>query len=143
MFVSVTANRITCAGIGLAWLLLQGIAWAQENSGWDNTALDGAGMPPLGYRAVPLLGEGHRFDSALDVIPYRNHRDEAELLVLGLKGQIWSVPSKGVKGSVKRHQVVDIREDLKNGGDGKPGYKNIRLLSGILDRDLRSTVHQS
>jgi len=146
---SVTANRITCAGIGLAWLLLQGIVWAQENSGWDNTALDGAGMPPLGYRAVPLLGEGHRFDSALDVIPYQNHRDEAELLVLGLKGQIWSVPSKGVQGSVKRHQLVDIREDLKNGGDGKPGYKNIRLLSGILDRDwperpyLYLAVHQT
>ncbi|NBQ02555.1 MAG: hypothetical protein EBU27_04905, partial [Opitutae bacterium] len=159
MFVSVTANRITCAGIGLAWLLLQGIAWAQENSGWDNTALDGAGMPPLGYRAVPLLGEGYRFDSALDAIPYRNHRDEAELLVLGLKGQIWSVPSKGVlqgkpeillKWKTTNHNGCDLQWGPKDGflyisaGDGSvqgdPGKigQQVHVIRGSI---LRLDVH--
>ena len=67
-----------------------------------------AGMPPLGYRAVPLLGEGHRFDSVLDAIRYRNHQNKAELLLLGRKGQIWSVPTDGMQGNLKRYQLANL-----------------------------------
>ena len=136
------------AGTGLALLLVQATTWGQGHGGWDNKALDGAGMPPLGYRAVPLFGEKYRFPSVLDVIPYQNHRDEAELLLLGQKGQIWSVPADGIKGSVKRHQLANVRAHFKDRPDGKPPYRNFQLLSGILDRDwpkrpyLYLAVHQ-
>ena len=119
----------------MALLLLRGIICGQGHAGWDNTALVGAGMPPLSYRSVPLLGEGHNFPSVLDVIPYRNHRDEGELLILGRRGQIWSVPRSGVQGSLKQHQVAYVSEDFKNRIQGKPPYRNFQLLSGILDRD--------
>ena len=125
-----------------------GIVWGKGRVGWDNAALDGAGMPPLGYRAVPLFGEGNRFPSVLDVIPYQNHRDEAELLILGRDGQIWSVPANGVQGSVKRHLLANVRDDFKDGRDGKPPYPKFQLLSGVLDRDwpkrpyLYLAVHQ-
>ena len=125
-----------------------GIARGQGRVAWDNAALDGAGRPPLGYRAVPLFGEEHRFPSVLDVIPYQNNRDEAQLLILGWKGQIWSVPANGVQGSAERHLLANVREDFKDGRDGKPPYKNFQLLSGVFDRDwpkrpyLYLAVHQ-
>ena len=125
-----------------------GIAWGQERVGWDNVAVDGAGRSPLGYRAVPFFGEAHRFPSVLDVIPYQNTREEAELLILGWKGQIWSVPANGALGSVERHLLANVREDFKDGRDGKPPYRHFQLLSGVLDRDwpkrpyLYLAVHQ-
>ena len=88
-----------------------------------------------GYQAVPLLGEGYRFHEVLDVIPYQNHRDEAELLMLGRKGQIWSVPANGMQGSVEQHLLMNLSAHFKDGGDGKPRYKNFQVLSGVLDRD--------
>lgn len=78
----------------MALLLVLSVVRGQGHLEWDNTTFDGAGMPPLSYRAVPLFGEGHRFHEVLDIIPYQNHRDEAEMLILGRKGQIWSVPGQ-------------------------------------------------
>ena len=118
----------------MALLLLRGIICGQGHVSWDNTALVGAGMPPLSYRSVPLLAEGHNFP-VLDAIPYRNHRDEGELLILGRRGQIWSVPRSGVQGSVKQHQVANVSEDFKNRIESKPPHRSFQLLSGILDRD--------
>lgn len=125
-----------------------GIARGQERVAWDNAALDGAGRSPLEYRAVPFFDKEHRFPSVVDVIPYQNNREEAELLMLGWKGQIWSVPANGAQGSVERHLLADVREDFKDGRDGKPTYRNFQLLSGVLDRDwpkspyLYLAVHQ-
>jgi len=133
--MSVITHRISRAGIGIALLLVQGTVWGQGPVAWDNKAFEGAGMPPLGYRAVPLFGEEHRFDSVLDVIPYQNHRDEAELLMLGRKGQIWSVPANAIQGSVEQHLLMNVSAHFKDGGAGKPPVKNVQVLSGMLDRD--------
>ena len=140
-------NRMIRAGVGMALLLVLSTASGQEPVRWDNAALDGAGMPPMAYRTAPLFGK-HRFPGALDVIPYQNSRDEAELLILGRNGQIWSVPMTGVQGTVARHLVANVRAHFKEGRNGKPPYKNLQLLSGILDRDwpkrpyLYLAVHQ-
>ena len=125
----------------MAMLLVGGITWGQGHSAWDDGAFDGAGRPPLGYRAVPRFGEAHQFPSALDVIPYQNHQEEAELLILGRGGQIWSLPANATPGSVKRHQRADVGETFKSSGDGKPPYKNVQVLSGILDRDWPERPH--
>jgi len=119
----------------MALLFVFSFVRGQGHLGWDNTALDGAGMPPLSYRAVPLFGEGHRFPEVLDVIPYQNHRDEAEMLILGRQGQIWSVPAKGGQGSLGQHLLVNVRSHFKDGRDGKTPYLRVQLLSGVLDRD--------
>ena len=128
----------------MALLLVLSVVRGQGHLEWDNTTFDGAGMPPLSYRAVPLFGEGHRFHEVLDIIPYQNHRDEAEMLILGRKGQIWSVPLNGGQSRVE----LNVRTHFEDGLDVKPPYPRIHLLSGILDREwpnrpyLYLAVHQ-
>ncbi|MDD7985068.1 PQQ-dependent sugar dehydrogenase [Lentisphaera marina] len=116
------------------------IVLGQDKLKWDNSALDGAGMPGLKYQAVSFFKGNYLFKGALDVIPYQNNRDEAELLILGHRGKIWSVPAHGLEDSVERHLVTDIKLHFKDMGQGKSS-KHFQLLSGVLDRDWPQIPH--
>ena len=121
-------------------LLVHPIASGQDHLRWDNAAFDGAGMPPMAYQAIPFFGKDFNFPKALDIIPYHNKQNEAEMLILGQKGKIWSVPTKGIKGHVDNYLLTNVQEHFKDGPNGKPRY-GVQLLSGVLDRDWPKRPH--
>ena len=117
---------------------LWGFASGEAKLGWDDSALDGAGMSGLDYKAISYFDGSHRFKSALDAIPYKNQQGRTELLILGREGDLWSVPESGVQGKLQEHFVMNIKPHFLNKDEGKPVYKRFQLLSGILDRDWPS-----
>ena len=62
---NINPSLIKCLVIGL---LVYAIAWGQARSSWDNTALDGAGMPPMAYQVSPFFGKQQLFPKAFNLM---------------------------------------------------------------------------
>ncbi len=112
-------------------------AAAEPGPRWDDSALENAGEPPLGYEMTPAFGEGFRLENALLTIPYRGPDGQPWHLVLCRSGEIWSFPDS-IGAGEKAHLTFQLRDFLRANPLGfapENGGPVATLLGGVLDRE--------
>lgn len=105
---------------------------AEPAARWDNSAVDGAGLPSFGYELIPSF-PGSKFPVAVHSEPYVISGQQ-RLLISARFGQIYDGPARSEAGVPQA--VIHLREPIGQllGVDSQK--VNLHLLSTLFDQQF-------